>query len=202
MRGALLISAAGLLAFAAWRVSATTDDGGEDALWSNDWQASVDDALDTISDGAEGVLQMVGLSMYSYDKVPQQYRGAIAAAEVRYGLPNGMLARLLYQESRYRPDIISGAKKSSVGALGIAQFMPATAAQFGIDPLNPGQAIDAAGRYLGQLYKQFGTWDKALAAYNWGPGNVARKGLASAPAETRNYFTQILADLGMSKVWA
>lgn len=125
------------------------------------------------------------------------YLSAIAIAEAKYGLPVNLLARLLHQESRFRQDIITGQVKSSAGALGIAQFMPATAADFGIDPLNPFQSIDAAGKYLKQLYKRFGNWQEALASYNWGQGNVARKGLAQAPTETRNYFAQIMADIGL-----
>ncbi len=74
--------------------------------------------------------------------------------------------------------------------------MPATAAELGIDPLNPDQAIDAAGRYLKRLQKNnLGGWTEALAAYNWGIGNVQRKGIANAPKETRLYFSQILADV-------
>lgn len=126
------------------------------------------------------------------------YLSAIKAAEAKYGLPNNLLARLLQQESAYRQDIITGKVKSPVGAVGIAQFMPATARDFGINPLDPFASIDAAGKYLSQLYKQFKSWDKALAAYNWGQGNVSRKGLAKAPAETRNYFSQILADIGLA----
>ncbi|MFZ4756686.1 MAG: transglycosylase SLT domain-containing protein [Burkholderiaceae bacterium] len=126
------------------------------------------------------------------------YLAAIVAAEDAYGIPRNMLARLLWQESRFRADIISGATRSPVGATGIAQFMPATAREFGIDPLDPFQSIDAAGRYLSKLYRRFGTWSQALAAYNWGQGNVARRGLANAPAETRTYYTSILADLGLA----
>jgi len=125
------------------------------------------------------------------------YLDTITRTENKYSLPTNMLARLLYQESRYRPEIINGSVKSPAGALGIAQFMPATARQFGINPLDPYQAIDAAGKYLAQLYKQFGNWADALAAYNWGPGNVKKKGSAAAPVETQNYFGQILADLGI-----
>lgn len=126
---------------------------------------------------------------------PAQYAPAIAAAEDRYGIPRDLLARQLYQECHWREDIISGQTTSPVGALGIAQFMPATAADMGIDPLNPMQAIDAAGRYMASLYRATGSWAQALAAYNWGIGNVQRKGLANAPAETTNYYTQILADV-------
>lgn len=126
------------------------------------------------------------------------YIGLIHSTEDRNGIPRNMLARLLWQESRFRTDIITGRVKSSAGALGIAQFMPATAKEMGINPLNPAEAIPAAGRYLAGLYRRFGSWSEALAAYNWGQGNVARKGLASAPAETRSYFSSILSDLGLS----
>jgi soluble lytic murein transglycosylase-like protein len=140
---------------------------------------------------------MASLTGYSPEKVPVQYRAAIAEAESANGIPSGMLARLLWQESRYRPEIINGSKASPAGALGIAQFMPATAAEMKLNPLDPFAAIAGAGRYLASLFRQVGAWDKALASYNWGVGNVKRKGLASAPTETVNYFTQILADIGL-----
>ena len=73
-----------------------------------------------------------------------------------------------------------------------------TAKQYGIDPLNAEQSIEAAGKYLASLYKQFGNWQQAVASYNWGQGNVARKGLAKAPLETRNYYAQILGDIGLA----
>ena len=128
-------------------------------------------------------------------RAPAKYAQAIASAEASNGIPATMLERLLYQESRYREDIITGRTTSSVGAQGIAQFMPATARAMGIDPLNPDQAIPAAGRYLASLYRKFGNWSEALAAYNWGMGNLSRKGLGAAPKETRNFYTQILADV-------
>lgn len=129
---------------------------------------------------------------------PAIYAPRIAAAEAKYGIPAGILARLLYQESHYREDIITGRVKSPVGAAGIAQFMPATARDMGIDPMDVSASIDAAGRYLSSLYRATGSWTKALAAYNWGIGNVQRKGLVLAPAETRNYYTQILTDVNAS----
>lgn len=128
-------------------------------------------------------------------KAPEKYIPAIRAAEQQHGLPFAMLERLLWQESRYRDDIITGRVRSPAGALGIAQFMPATAREMGIDPLNAAQAINAAGQYLARLYRMFGNWSEALAAYNWGMGNVQRKGLEAAPRETRNYYGQILADV-------
>lgn len=135
---------------------------------------------------------------------PAAYAATIAAAEQRHAIPNNMLARLLYQECRWRDDIISGRLRSPAGAVGIAQFMPATARELGIDPLDTTQAINAAGQYLAGLYRKFGNWTMALAAYNWGQGNVQRKGLAAAPLETRNYYSQILADVNAANgsAWA
>ena len=126
----------------------------------------------------------------------RRYRPTIEAAERSYGLPPGLLARLLYQESHYRTDIIRGQKRSTAGALGIAQFLPATAADLGIDPLDPVQAIAGAARYLSTLRGAFGDWKLALAAYNFGWGNV-RQGRAW-PDETVAYVRDISADVGLA----
>lgn len=171
-----------------------------------DQAASVDvSAADAVTNDLFNGISDIGLTLgidsmakiWTPPAAAAPYLDAIRAAESKYSLPENMLARLLQQESSYDPKIIDGTRRSPVGALGIAQFMPATAKQFGIDPLNPWQAIDAAGKYLAQLFRQFGNWADALAAYNWGPGNVKKRGIASAPTETRNYFGQILADLGL-----
>lgn len=198
---ALRLALVGILALTAWKIQARSVTAAEESDQQNDtlggWLA--DEAVVIKEWGSDIMNQISG---WSPDKIPAAYGPAIYAAEVAHGIPEWMLARLLWQESRYRQDIISGAKRSAVGALGIAQFMPATAAEMGINPLDPFQAIDAAGRYLARLYKSLGAWDKALAAYNWGIGNVQRKGLAAAPRETRNYYNEILADIGMSSTYA
>lgn len=126
------------------------------------------------------------------------YLDTIRQAEQENGLPQNLLARVLYQESRFREDIITGRTRSPAGALGIAQFMPATAKGRGVDPLDPNSAIHGAAAYLRELFDRFGDWTQAIAAYNWGQGNVARKGIAKAPAETRAYVAQITKDTGLS----
>lgn len=130
---------------------------------------------------------------WANDNRGTEFRPAFRAAEDKYSLPHGLLERMAWQESRFNPRAVS-----PVGAQGIMQFMPATAREFGIDPFEPYQSIDAAGRYVAQLYRKFGDWPRAIAAYNWGMGNVARKGLAKAPAETREYYASILADVGLA----
>lgn len=124
------------------------------------------------------------------------YRAALAEAETRNGIPSGMLARLAWQESRFRPDIISGKTVSSAGALGIMQIIPKW--NPGVDPLNPQAAIAFAGKKLAGLNRMFGSWELALQAYNWGEGNLKKylAGSKSMPSETANYSRQILADLG------
>lgn len=126
-----------------------------------------------------------------------EYAEMIRDAELQYGVPENLLARLLYQESHYRPEIIAGAKKSPAGAIGIAQFMPATAADRGVDPYNPRSSIYGAASYLAWLYAQLGSWQQALAAYNWGIGNVKKwqRGEKTPPLETENYVAQITNDV-------
>jgi len=111
---------------------------------------------------------------WTWPAAAEPYRAAINRASGAHSVPASLLARMLWTESRFRPDIISGKVKSKVGAVGIAQFMPATARELGVDPLDPEQAIDGAARYLRSLRNRFGTWRAALIAYNWGPGNLAR----------------------------
>ncbi len=120
----------------------------------------------------------------------------VQQAEAENGLPAGLLDRVLYQESHYRSDIIEGRTVSGAGAVGIAQIVPRWHPS--VDPLDTSAAIFYAARYLAQLYRQFGTWSHALAAYNWGPGNVAEKGIDNLPDETRVYVASITSDVGVA----
>lgn len=127
----------------------------------------------------------------------KKFAPAIAKAESDFGIPAGLLHRLLKQESAFRTDIITGKTRSPVGAMGIAQFMPATARQeLGSEAaaLDPARAIPGAAKYLKKLYGIAGSWKGAVAAYNWGIGNVKTKGLAAAPKETRNYVLKVYGE--------
>ena len=121
-----------------------------------------------------------------------KYLPTLRAAELKYGIPQDLLARQAYQESRFRDDIVTGKTVSSAGALGIMQIVPKW--HPGVDPLNVPAAIDYAARYLVGLKKQFGSWNLALAAYNAGPGNVKKYGGVPPFTETQNYVTQITTD--------
>lgn len=155
-----------------------------------------DDEANFFLDGAESVKSM-------FDNWPTgsaPYRDTIESAAATHGVPVSILAWLLWKESRYIPDIINGTRRSRVGAMGIAQFMPATAREeLGSEAaaLDPARAIPGAARYLAKLFRSTGSWQAALAAYNWGIGNVQRKGLSVAPAETVDYYTVILSKSGI-----
>lgn len=116
--------------------------------------------------------------------------GLFADLEAKYGLPAGLLDRMWKKESnRGDPRYM----KSGAGALGHFQFMPDTAKDMGLkDPNNLAESATAAARYMQQLMGRYnGDLQKALAAYNWGMGNVDRKGLGKAPWETQDYVATI-----------
>jgi hypothetical protein len=111
--------------------------------------------------------------------------GSLAEAVRENDLPAPFFIRLLYQESGFRPGAIS-----PTGALGIAQFMPETATDRGLDnPFDPLQAIRASARLLRDLRQKFGNLGLAAAAYNAGSKRVddwmAKK--AQPPQETKDY---------------
>lgn len=131
------------------------------------------------------------------DRSAMPYYADINNAASQYGIPQDILYNLLKRESMgFSPNVISGKTNSPVGAQGIAQFMPGTAKQLGIDPLNPQQAIPASANYLSQQYQKFGDWPQALAAYNAGPGAVEQYGGVPPYNETEAYIQAILAGLG------
>jgi hypothetical protein len=118
-----------------------------------------------------------------------QYDSLITEAAAKHGLDAKLFRRQLYQESKFDPNAVS-----PKGAIGLAQFMPGTAAQYGVDPKDPAQSIMGAARYMFDLKKQFnGDQNLALAAYNWGPGNVTKmlQGQGVMPEETRQYLARI-----------
>lgn len=191
MTPAVKVAAAALLAGAAYyfyrsRLTQSDEVGYETA--GDQESTFIEDGLDTMTGTISG-----------WPPGSEPYRTMIESAAAQHGVQTSILAWLLWKESRYSPAIINGSKKSPVGAMGIAQFMPATAIEelgSTAAALNPAIAIPGAARYLRKLFNALGSWDRALAAYNWGIGNVQRKGLSKAPAETRDYYTTILSRAG------
>ena len=123
------------------------------------------------------------------ETVEQALCRLVETASSSRNLPVSFLTRLIWQESSFRPDVISRA-----GAQGIAQFMPGTARERGLaNPFDPEQAIPAAAALLSDLSKQFGNLGLAAAAYNAGPNRVSAwlSGQGGLPLETRDYVARI-----------
>jgi hypothetical protein len=120
---------------------------------------------------------------------PREICDTLAEAAHSNDLPTPFFIRLLFQESRFKPEVVS-----SAGAEGIAQFMPETSADMGLhNPFDPLQAIPASARLLRNLFQQFGNLGLAAAAYNAGPKRIqdwlAKKG--PLPQETQGYVKTI-----------
>jgi cell wall-associated NlpC family hydrolase len=148
----------------------------------------VDDAGSSAPVAAGGLsadaLTAAGLNAAVAGFAPQ-----FASAESHYHLPAGLLAAVAQQESGGNPSALSPA-----GAEGLMQLMPSTAAGLGVNPNDPDQAIDAAGRILaGNLSRFHGSVPLALAAYNAGAGAVEQYGGIPPYAETQNYVRSITA---------
>ena len=120
---------------------------------------------------------------------PTPFGAEIDAAARRHGVDPALLRGLVRQESGFDPSA-----RSPAGALGLTQLMPATARSLGVtNPLDPAQALDGGARYLRQQLDRFGGDEsKALAAYNAGPGAVARFGGIPPYAETQQYVQRVL----------
>ncbi len=120
--------------------------------------------------------------------VPARFAAPIATAAQRWNVSAALLAAQLYAESGFNPFAVSPA-----GAQGIAQFMPGTARSLGLDdPFDAAKAIDAQAHLMRDLLRRFGSVPLALAAYNAGPGAVARCGCVPPYPETQAYVARIL----------
>ena len=142
-----------------------------------------------------------------------KYRAMIEKILREEGVPQDMIY-LAVAESGFQPQAMNG---GGSGAGGMWQFMPY--GNYGLtrngwfdERFDPEKSSRAYARYIKSLYAQFGDWYLAMAAYDWGPGNiqkvVMRTGYADfwelyrrnvMPAETRNYVPQILAAIIMAK---
>jgi soluble lytic murein transglycosylase-like protein len=106
-----------------------------------------------------------------------------------------MMRAVAWIESRWNPTAGSG-----VGAVGLMQLMPGTAQNLGVtDRTDPTQNARGGAKFLASLYKKAGSWPVALAAYNWGPGNVfgasdkpPRMYSSQWPSNTQQYVREVL----------
>ena len=118
----------------------------------------------------------------------------LESAALAHDLPIEFFARVIWQESRFRADAVGPVTRSGKRALGIAQFMPGTAAERNLlNPLDPIQALPKSAEFLQELRRDFGNLGLAAAAYNAGPRRVREwlAGTGPMPAETRAYVQAI-----------
>jgi soluble lytic murein transglycosylase-like protein len=123
--------------------------------------------------------------------VPAAYAAKVEELAARYDLSPALIEAVVWQESRWHP-----AARSSAGARGLAQLMPATAQSLGVDPDDPLANLEGGARYLRYLLDHFdGDIEKALAAYNAGPGRVEQAGGVPRIHETQTYVAAVMGRL-------
>jgi len=113
------------------------------------------------------------------------YINALINMEKEYKMPNGILQNIAYHESRYNPNAVSHA-----GAVGIMQIHPRW--HKGVNAYDPYESIKYGAKYLQSLHDRFGNWEMALAAWNWGQGNLSKYSIKKAPRETRNFIKNVM----------
>lgn len=123
--------------------------------------------------------------------VPDAYKAKVAELAARFDLSPSLIEALVWQESRWRADA-----RSPVGARGLAQLMPGTARDLGVNPDDPFANLEGGARYLREQLDRFdGDLEKALAAYNAGPGRVIRANGVPRIRETQAYVAAIMGRL-------
>lgn len=123
--------------------------------------------------------------------VPPGFQAKVAELAARFDLSPALIEALVWQESRWRTGAVS-----PVGARGLAQLMPGTARQMGVDADDPFANLEGGARYLREQLDRFGgDVEKALAAYNAGPGRVIQSGGVPRIRETQSYVAAIMGRL-------
>jgi soluble lytic murein transglycosylase-like protein len=133
-------------------------------------------------------LPVEALTQVTAAAVPAAYSAAVEHLAEAHQISPILLEAVVWQESRWR----AGAR-SPAGALGLAQLMPGTARDLGVDPRDPNANLAGGARYLRQQLDRFGgNVELALAAYNAGPGRVLRAGGIPRITETQSYVRAIV----------
>jgi soluble lytic murein transglycosylase-like protein len=159
-----------------------------------DWQVITPPTDPNGAENSAPVIPDVAFTDVTPAPVPQQFASALTNAASAANISPALLSALVWQESRWNPLAVSRR-----GAVGLAQLMPATARDLGVNPADPVANLNGGARYLRQLLDQFdGNVEKALAAYNAGPGRVRSAGGIPAIAETQAYVTSIVRRISTS----
>jgi soluble lytic murein transglycosylase-like protein len=139
-----------------------------------------------------------------------QWMPTLNAAETLLEIPTNLLARCAFQESTFRHEVILGLIPSSCGALGILQLMPrffsSVLVPVPFTPENITAQISESAAFLASLYTRFSDWQVAVAAYNWGGGDVHHEYvldhnkyvLSDMPTQTQNYVRKVFSDVPLA----
>ncbi len=175
------------------------------ALQNNslDWQ-TLASALQNSGVNTQGTDSYTGFQS-GIAQQAQPYMELIQSASAKYGLPSNLIMGVIKAESDFNTNSVSYA-----GAMGLMQLMPENCQEDGVtDPFDPAQNIDAGSKEIAQfLAKYDGDLKLALAAYNTGPGNVAKRGVTSSqseayltiPQSVRDYVDRVLKYAGYQNV--
>lgn len=144
--------------------------------------ATEGDVSTPAANGSPGPASATGAAPAGIDAIVQK-------AAARYGVDERLIKAVIKAESNFNPNAVSHA-----GAQGLMQLMPATARGIGVtNPFDPEQNVMGGTKFLKAMLDRYGgDVNAALAAYNWGPGNVDRNP-ASLPRETRTYLAKVTA---------
>ena len=156
------------------------------------WDPIDGPAVAAAEDGVSDVVPDHVVTTVGNVPVPGRFSGPLAQAATAAGISPTLLAALVWQESRWNPSAVS-----VKGAQGLTQLMPATARELGVDPRDPVANLHGGARYLRSMLDSFdGDVERALAAYNAGPGRVRRARGIPRIKETQDYVRSILNRVG------
>ena len=202
LRGAPLLAVmAGLAGMAAPASADVMEIGADGARWIAGAQAAAQPPSDTTFVKAGEAIELpadypvpaqaiADPAMHAAG-VPGLYAAKVHELARRFDLSPALIEALVWQESRWRADAVS-----PVGARGLAQLMPGTARELGVDPGDPFANLEGGARYLREQLDRFdGDLEKALAAYNAGPGRVERANGIPNIRETKTYVAAIMGRL-------
>lgn len=175
---------AGVAGAAIWLLSRQSSaDGTTDVAISD----SIGDATASVGDGS--IMDLGDVMKNSTVKLPPNVDALIVKYAGQYGVDPNLLRAQAMAESGGQQSV-----KSSAGAVGVFQLMPATAAELGVNPNDLEGNVQGGAKYMSQLLTKYhGNNELALAAYNAGMGNVAKYGGVPPFAETQGYISKILA---------
>lgn len=120
-------------------------------------------------------------------------------AELDYGIPTDLLARIAYQESHFRQEIIDGSLASPAAALGMMQLEPAYFSSVRVarpfTDADTAAQIQEAAKAVVDDFENLGSWQLTVAAYDAGLGNVHKYGGVPPFPETQKYVAEVTADV-------